>query len=178
MKKKLAYSMLLLMIGTATVAVTANTYTNSVPLGFESVNDSIRLATLNSFWAEVSRTVRTGDFEGYSATCHKEGVLVSGSAKTSVPLNEALEAWKTGFVDTKAGKTKANVAFRFSQRIGNENTAHETGIFHYTSMDSMGTGSDSYVHFEALLVTQDSGWKILMEYQKSEATKEEWDALE
>lgn len=176
MKKKLAYSILFLMIGTATV--TANTYTNSVLIGFESVNDSIRLAALNSFWAEVSRTVRTGDFEGYSATCHKEGVLVSGNAKTSVSLNDALEAWKPGFVDTKAGKIKANVAFRFSKRIGNESTAHETGIFHYTSMDSTGTGSDSYVHFEALLVTQDSGWKILMEYQKSEATKAEWDALE
>ncbi len=176
MKKKLAYFMLLLMIGTATIM--ANPYTKSVRIGFKSANDSIRLARLNSFWDEVSRTVRTGDFEGYSATCHKEGVLVSGSAKTSVSLNDALEAWKPGFVDTKAGKIKANVAFRFSQRIGNESTAHETGIFHYTSIDSNGTGSDSYVHFEALLVKQEASWKILMEYQKTEATKAEWDALE
>lgn len=176
MIKKLILSAVLLIL--VEPALTANTYTNSVLIGFESANDSIRLAALNSFWAEVSRTVRMGDFEGYSATCHQEGVLVSGSAKTSVSLNDALVAWKPGFVDTKSGKIKANVAFRFSQRIGNESTAHETGIFHYTSMDSTGAGRDSYIHLEALLVNQDSGWKILMEYQKSEATKEEWDALE
>ena len=159
-------------------SVIATTKNDDFNRAFEIANDSTRLASLNSFWAEVSRTVREGDFQGYSATCHKEGVLVSGSAKTSLSLNDALEAWKPGFVDTKSGKIKANVAFRFSQRIGNESTAHESGIFHYTSIDSSGMGSDSYVHFEALLVTQDSGWKILMEYQKSKATKAEWDALE
>jgi len=35
--------------------------------------------------------------------------------------------------------------------------------------------NDSYVHFEALLIRQD-GWKVMMEYQKSPATQDEWDA--
>ncbi len=33
-----------------------------------------------------------------------------------------------------------------------------------------------YIHFEALLLKRD-GWKIMMEYQKSTATVEEWNAL-
>jgi hypothetical protein len=33
-----------------------------------------------------------------------------------------------------------------------------------------------YINFEALLV-KDGPWKIMMEYQKSKATKEDWDKL-
>ncbi|HRD82067.1 MAG TPA: hypothetical protein PLL53_15015 [Saprospiraceae bacterium] len=37
--------------------------------------------------------------------------------------------------------------------------------------------SESYTHLEALLVKQGRKWVCLMEYQKSAATKAEWDAL-
>ena len=53
-----------------------------------------RLGELDAFWAEVSRTVAEGNFKGYSATCHEEGVLVSGSSQTSQPLSEALARGK------------------------------------------------------------------------------------
>lgn len=139
--------------------------------------ESARLADLDAYWAEVSRSVREGDFEGYQATCHEEGVLVSGASKASYPLARALARWKQGFADTRQGKMKADVEFRFSQRLGDETTAHETGIFLYTTTDSEGNSTRAYVRFEALLVKRD-GWKILMEYQKSEATKEEWEALD
>ncbi|MEN9675471.1 MAG: hypothetical protein RIS76_1367 [Verrucomicrobiota bacterium] len=136
-----------------------------------------RLAELNAYWKEVSRAVREGDFEGYKATCHDEGVLVSGVNKTSYPLTQALARWKPGFLDTHSGKMKASVEFRFQQRLGDNTTAHETGIFLYSSVDEKGQKKESLVHFEGLLVKKPGGWKILMEYQKGPATKEEWDAL-
>ena len=139
-----------------------------------AAEDTARLKELNAFWSNVSRTVREGEFEGYEETCHNEGVLVTGIKKTSQPLSKALERWKQEFADTKAGKLKANVEFRFSQRLGDETTAHETGIFLYTTGD--GQARQEYIHFEALLVKRD-GWKTLMEYQKSRATREEWEAL-
>jgi hypothetical protein len=176
MKRRFLFLLLLLM--SATGSLMAKTPAGTFSKILEVAQDSAHLASLNQFWEEVSRTVRMGDFEGYSATCHKEGVLVSGKSKTSVTLDAALEAWKPGFMKTKAGNTKDSVAFRFSQRIGNATTAHETGIFHFTSVDSAGMGRDSYVHFEALLVHQEGSWKILMEYQKGEATKAEWEALQ
>ena len=39
-------------------------------------DDTARLKELDAYWAEVSRAVNAGDFKGYSATCHPEGVLV------------------------------------------------------------------------------------------------------
>jgi len=147
-----------------------------VPCG-DGAEPDARLPELNRYWAELSRTVREGDIDGYRATCHKDAVLVSGTAQSSHPLAKAIsERWAQGFADTKAGKIKADVAFRFSRRWGDETTAHETGMFHYHTVDAEGQRTDAYVHFEGLLV-KDGRWRILMEYQKSQGTETEWNAL-
>jgi len=150
---------------------------NNPQTGYATENEKERLAELDAYWNEVSRAVREGDFEGYKATCHEQGVLVSGSKRTSYPLSKALARWKKDFTATKAGKIKAKVEFRFSQRFGDETTAHETGIFLYSFTDPKGQWKQEHVHFQALLLKGKDGWKIMMEYQKSKATQAEWDAL-
>lgn len=135
-----------------------------------------RLSELNKFWAEVSRAVGKGDYEAYRATCHTDGVLVSGSSKKSVPLAKALAGWKQGFADTKAGTIQAGVQFKFTQRWGDATTAHETGIFRYFTVKADGQPKEEFVHFEVLLVKKGT-WQTLMEYQKSTASKAEWEAL-
>ena len=141
-----------------------------------SPEDKTRLQELDAYWAVVSRAVSEGDFETYKATCHEQGILVAGIKKTSQPLAKALARWKQEFDDTKAGKMKASVTFRFSNRMGDATTAHETGIFLYTQ-NTEGKAIEEYIHFEALLIKQDGKWLILMEYQKAKATKEEWEGM-
>jgi hypothetical protein len=131
-------------------------------------------AELDAMWFEVSRTVEEGDFEGYSAVYHPDAVLVTSTA--SYPIAQALERWKQGFVTAKSGATTSDVAFRFSQRLNDQTTAHETGIFRYSFQSGSGEATVTYIRFEALLVKTD-GWKMIMEYQRSETTEEEWDAL-
>ena len=140
------------------------------------LDNSSRIAELDNYWAEVSRCVKEGDFEGYKATFHKDGVLVSGSSNKAYPISEALARWKPDFTDTKAGKVKANVEFRFSKRLGDSTTAHETGMFCYTRINADGTTTMYYIDLEALLVKRGK-WKIMMEHQKSEGTEEEWNKL-
>jgi len=139
-------------------------------------DETTRLAQLDKFWSEVRAAVQNGDYERYKTTCHPSGVLVSGAKKASYPLSKALAGWKQGFLDTKSGKMKASVEFRFSQRLGDETTAHETGIFHYWTVDANGIRNDHYVHFEALLV-KENGWQTMMEYQKDPASENEWEKL-
>ena len=156
-------------------------YLNEFPsLQDQTIKDSVRLAELDRFWANLSKTVREGDYEGYSATYHEDAVVVfaTGENKTSVSLSKALEGWKQGFSDTKSGKIGASVEFRFSQRIGDATSAHETGIFKYKAVDSDGKeNANQFVHFEMLLVKRNNQWVGVMEYQKSFATQAEWDAL-
>lgn len=142
-----------------------------------SEEEKVRFAELDAYWAEVSRAVREGDFEGYKATCHEKGVLVSGIKNTSYPLSKALARWEKEFTATRAGEIKAKVEFRFSQRLTDETTAHETGIFLYSFTDSKGLWKKEYINFQAMLLKGKDGWKIMMEYQHSKATKEEWESL-
>jgi hypothetical protein len=129
---------------------------------------------LDAYWAEVSRTVEVGDFAGYSDTYHPDAVVIFGMS--SQPISSALAGWAQGFADTRAGRTVASVAFRFSERRNDETTAHETGIFRFEALSSSGEGSTQFIHFEALLVKRD-GWKMLMEFQQEPATEAEWDEL-
>ena len=149
----------------------------NLQMTFAEDEGEARQTELDAYWAEVSRAVREGDFEGYKATCHAKGVLVSGSQKTSCPLSKALARWKKDFDATKSGKIKASVEFRFSQRYGDKTTAHESGIFLYSYTNPEGNQKQDYIHFQALLLKGGGGWKIMMEYQKSKATRGEWDAL-
>ncbi|MEP2937549.1 MAG: nuclear transport factor 2 family protein [Gilvibacter sp.] len=143
--------------------------------------DSTRTGALDQYWAKLARTVKEGDFDGYRALYHDDAVVIfaGGATQISVSISQAMESWKSIFDDTKAGKINVDVDFRLSQRIGNDITAHETGIFAFSSLNSDGeVASRSYVHFEMLFVKGDKGWLSLMEYQKSNATQEEWDALQ
>ena len=176
----------ILLISLMTLAVTfevasALGYKLSIITSSEYLNDSTRVAELDRFWNEVSRTVRAGDFEGYKATYHEDAVVVftTSENKASKSIRTALADWKDDFTDVQSGKRANSVEFRFSQRIGSETSAHETGIFHYTSVDSSGKSvADAYVFFEALLVKREGKWLMVMEYQKSKTTKKEWDALQ
>ena len=141
-----------------------------------AMDETLRLAQLDQFWSEVRSAVQDGNYKRYEGTCHPSGILVSGTKGTSYPLSKALARWKPGFLETKSGKLKAGVEFRFSQRFGDETTAHETGIFHYWTVKADGIRQDDYIHFESLLL-KEKGWRTLMEYQKAIATEAEWEKL-
>lgn len=133
------------------------------------------VAELDAYWSDVSRTVAEGDFDGYSRLYHRDAVLVDLGSRTSYPIAQALVGWEQGFSDTRAGKALASVAFRFTQRLHDETTAHETGIFRYTLKTGDADETIAFVHFEGLLVRSAGAWMMLMEYQKEPATKEEWE---
>ncbi|MEO0559687.1 MAG: DUF4440 domain-containing protein [Bacteroidota bacterium] len=125
---------------------------------------------IDAFWAEAVRTVEEGDFEGYAALYHEDAVLVNGISEQVYPISQALDGWKQGFEDTAAGRTVAELDFRFTARIHGETTAHETGYFRYSA------GEPVYIAFESLLVKEEDGWKWVMEYQKAVVSEAEWDA--
>ncbi|MEI7902742.1 MAG: DUF1080 domain-containing protein [bacterium] len=139
--------------------------------------DQARFAELDAYWAKVSRSVNEGDFKAYVSTCHDKGVIVSGSKQTTQLLAKILPRWEKDFIAARDGTRSAKVEFRFSRRIGDATTAHESGIFCYTSQLPGKPAIKDYIHLEALLVKEPDGWKILMENQKGLASEAEWAAL-
>ncbi len=129
---------------------------------------------LNAYWAEVSRTVTEGDFDGYAALYHPDAVLVTSEA--SLPIARALSGWEPDFTDTMEGRKTAEVSFRLTERRLSGTTAHEAGIFQYAGGPVGGEPTPALVHFEALLVKKGGEWLMTMEYQKGPANGAEWAA--
>ena len=132
---------------------------------------------LDVAWDKLEQTVSNGDFRSFKSVYHHDAVLVNGITKNSYPIKKAFEGWKQGFVDTKSEEIIANLDVKFSERLFDEFTAHETGIFHYYTINKNGDKNDTYVHFESLWVKKNNKWKMVMEYQKSRTTETEWNSL-
>jgi len=134
---------------------------------------------LDEFWAEVSRTVAEGDHEGMIATYHPDGVWVaatSDSYRTQL-FTDDREQLAADNAETRSGARTRRVEFRFSSRVHDQNTAHEVGIYHYWEPRPDQERIDAYGVVDSYLVKKDGRWMILVEIQREESTKEEWDAL-
>ena len=133
------------------------------------------LGEIDRAWDKIKDTITKGDFRSLKSSYHRDAILVNGISKKCYPIKTALDGWKQGFDDTKAGSMDANLELKFSQRIFDSFTAHETGIFHYYTIDKKGVQTDTYVHFESLWIKKQHKWFMIMENQKSKTNKEEWD---
>lgn len=133
-------------------------------------------AELDAFWAGMSRAVETGDFDGYRALYHPDAVLVSETAEASYPIARAFASWEEGFTDTREGRARAGVSFRFTRRLHDATTAHETGMFRYVFQPEGEAETVALLHFQGLLVKKDGRWLLMMEFQQQPATEAEWEA--
>ncbi|PXA03624.1 hypothetical protein DDZ13_11630 [Coraliomargarita sinensis] len=132
---------------------------------------------IDAYWSEVERAVREGDYDAYCATVHPDAVIIAGAKQVSYPLKQALIRWEKDFENTKSGKLKGEVSFRFAKRYRDTSTAHESGIFRYTTTPENGEITTDYIEFEALLVKKDGQWQMLMENQIGPVSEEEWESL-
>ena len=126
-------------------------------------------------WDKLKKTISSGDFRSFKSAYHRDAVLVNGISNKCYPIKKAFDGWRQGFMDTKAGVLDANLELKFSRRVFDISTAHETGIFHYYTIDKQGKQTDAYVHFESLWIKKQNKWFMLMENQISRADKEGWD---
>ena len=133
-------------------------------------------AELDALWADVARSVATGDADLYLSTYHPDAIFVSARRGITRTVAEDVEANRAAWNDTRDGRARRSVEFRFTERLNNATSAHEVGIFRYASTESDGTTRVALIHFEAALVKKDGVWLQLLELQRSDATTAEWEA--
>ncbi len=139
-------------------------------------NNSISTNEINrQVWDVIVETVSNADIVKMGATYATDAVLVSPAGTN--PIKNVLQRWGQDMQKAKKNGSKATVAFRFSHRQDNAETAFESGLFQYTVIDKAGIEKSGYYPFEQLLIKQDGSWRILMEHQLPEASKQVWDAL-
>ena len=133
------------------------------------------VAELDALWERVAQSVRTGDPDLYLSTYHPDAIFVSARRGISRTVVNDVEANREAWRATAEGRAERDVEFRFTRRINDESSAHELGIFRYTSVEN-GTRTVVTIHFSAALVKVGGEWLQLLEYQHSDATDAEWEA--
>jgi ketosteroid isomerase-like protein len=131
---------------------------------------------LDALWAEVSRSVATGDADLYLSTYHPDAIFVSARRGITRTVAEDVEANRDAWNDTREGRARRSVEFRFTERLNSGASAHEVGIFRYASTEADEATRVVLIHFEAALVKKDGVWLQLLELQTSDATEAEWEA--
>lgn len=129
----------------------------------------------NSLYERLILSVDKADFTMMASAYHPDAVLVKKDKTT--PIRTALARW------TKEGTTwaqqggKASLEFRFSNRVVNETSSFEKGIYKYKTISKAGDEKVYLVHIENLSVRRNGKWLTLMEKQLESATQQEWDSL-
>ena len=131
---------------------------------------------LDALWADVARAVATGDRELYLSTYHPDAIFVSVRRGITRTVVDDVEANRSAWDDSREGRARRSVEFRFTERLNNETSAHEVGIFRYASTEADGSTIVALIHFEAALVKKDGVWLQLLELQTTDATEAEWEA--
>lgn len=131
---------------------------------------------LDALWADVAQAVATGDSKLYLSTYHPDAIFVSARRGITRTIVDDVEANQSAWADTREGRARRSVEFRFTQRLNNETSAHEVGIFRYASTEADGSTRVVLIHFQAALVKKDGVWLQLLELQTSDATQAEWEA--
>ena len=129
----------------------------------------------SAIWEVISATVAANDIEGMAATYHPDAVLVS--PRGTVSIAEQLVTWGEGMERIEREGRSATVAFRFTSRQDNAETAFERGMFRYAETDQQGVEQPIFVPFEALLVKKDGRWLMVMERQLDATDESAWNAL-
>ena len=132
---------------------------------------------LDRSWISMKRSIKNGDFRQFKTMYHRDAIMVNGIKDSTYSIRNAFDTWEQGFKDTKAGTIDADLELKFSRRIFDNDTAHETGIFHYYTINESGKSTDSFIHFEALWIKKQNRWFMLMENQISRASKSEWESF-
>lgn len=127
-------------------------------------------------WIPVMESVREADYDQHAATFHPSAIMVFEMDSRTMLASEFLKNVKTGFAKRKGGPKTTTVQFRFNQRLHDECTAFESGVFLFRSPDKEGVVKDHYIHFEFLLIYENGRWLTLMEKQKQRVTITEWNA--
>ncbi len=162
----------------ANFSTAQNTPTDTLPPNpnlaafFQKINADI--------WLPFSESYAENSVEKYAALHSADFIRVSGGANSSISnLENYIAQSRVHFGNNQTEGRKIRIEFRFLERIANDSTASERGIYHYISEDKVGKIWDGYGKFHVIERIENGQWKILVDYDSDENKtigQDDWDA--
>lgn len=125
---------------------------------------SQNLKDINKVWAKFYQAFETLDYEPMAEIHSKKLIRISGGKRIS-DYNTYINNYKRRF---KQNNSTNKIALRFIERINNDSTASERGIYKLTVNEGKEEEQSYYGKFHVIFTKENGEWKILMDYDSTE----------
>lgn len=145
----------------------------------KSTDKSILESINKEIWQPFSLAYQNLTAETYVNLHSREFIRAMGDSKGVKNLEQYAQSVYTFFDNIKNNNAKIQIGFRFTERIANEYSASERGIFELIVLKANGEKTAYYGKFHVFLRKENNHWRILVDYDSNEngsITKENYDA--
>lgn len=126
------------------------------------------LKAINGVWSKFYSAFETLDYTLMAGIHAKDLVRVSGG-KNILDYNTYINNYKSGFQRDKDANVTSTISLRFFERINNDSTASERGIYKLIRNKDTETEQTYYGQFHVLFRKTNGEWKIIMDYDSTES---------
>ncbi len=132
-----------------------------------SAQKAENLKAINEVWAKFYKAFETLDHTLMAEIHSKDLVRVSGG-KRILDYDTYINNYKISFEQSKQTQQTSNITLRFFERLNNDTTASERGIYRLTRNKGTENERSYYGQFNVILKKIDSEWKITLDYDSTE----------
>ena len=123
---------------------------------------------INKTWAKFYKAFETLDYRLMAQIHSKDLVRISGG-KRILDYQTYIDNYKIGFKNKKENNQTNTISLRFLERINNDTTASERGIYRLKIIDDSKNERDYYGKFHVIFKKIDNQWIITMDYDSTES---------
>ncbi|EDP69641.1 hypothetical protein FBALC1_05633 [Flavobacteriales bacterium ALC-1] len=133
-----------------------------------NAQSSENLKAINTVWAKFYKAFETLDYTLMAEIHDKDLVRVSGG-RNILDYDTYINNYKAGFQRDKEAKQTSMISLRFFERINNDSTASERGVYKLIRNKGKDNEQAYYGQFHVLFKKIDGLWKITMDYDSNES---------
>lgn len=160
--------MFLRALATLLLLVPAIALAQRPPSAPQPTNPAILKAIDADIWVPYSKAFAEGKVNDYIALHSKSLLRVMGDLKFVDPYDGFVKNMQEMFDSLKQQNARVSIQFRFTERIANQDTASERGIYEFVMTDAKGKVTKNYSRFHNFLKKEGGKWKIVMDYDNGE----------
>lgn len=116
-------------------------------------------------WKPFTKAFETSNYKLFGSLHSEDLVRISGDGKRILNKESYINGYKTRWENNKQNQT---ISFRFLERIVNNQSASERGIYKLTINPNTNQEQSYYGKFHVILKQETNVWKILIDYDSSE----------
>lgn len=125
------------------------------------------LKEINEIWEKFYQAFDSLDYKPMAEIHSKTLVRISGG-KRIMDYETYINSYKTRFKKAKENNTSNEISLRFFERVSNDFSASERGIYKLTITDDQGNKRTYYGQFHVVFKKEDGKWRILVDYDSNE----------